>query len=182
MNHFWRIVQRHRKHDQAKTFAVNNSAGKTVHEVEEVIPVWKDHFSNLCKPKVEDAFDKEHFNMVSKQVNTWSLANDLDDFLIYPFSENEIRKCIMGLNKGKSTGFDSVSAEHLQYAGNNFVSILTLIINRIITLEFIPRNFRVGTQIPLYKGKNTCPLDPNNYRGITLLTSLNKVFEMLLWS
>ena len=31
LNHFWRIVQRHRKHDQAKTFAVNNSAGKTVH-------------------------------------------------------------------------------------------------------------------------------------------------------
>ena len=39
----------------------------------------------------------------------------------------------------------------------------------------------MGTQIPLYKGKNTCTLDQNNYRGITLLTSLNKVFEVLLW-
>ena len=35
--------------------------------------------------------------------------------------------------------------------------------------------------IPLYKGKNTCPLDVNNYRGITLLTCMNKMFEILLW-
>ena len=33
----------------------------------------------------------------------------------------------------------------------------------------------------LYKGKNTCTLDQNNYRGNTLLTSLNKVFEIILW-
>ena len=53
--------------------------------------------------------------------------------------------------------------------------------NRIALLEYIPLNFRQSTQIPLYKGKNTCSLDQNNYRGITLLTSLNKVFEILVW-
>ena len=25
-------------------------------------------------------------------------------------------------------------------------------------------------QIPLHKGKDTCPLDPNSYQGITLLS------------
>ena len=46
----------------------------------------------------------------------------------------------------------------------------------------MPQNFRIGTQIPLYKGKNTCSLDPNNYGGITLLTSLNKLFEIIMWN
>ena len=51
----------------------------------------------------------------------------------------------------------------------------------MVETEYVPTNFRLGTQIPLYRGKNTCALDLNNDRGITLLTILNKVFEMLLW-
>ena len=34
----------------------------------------------------------------------------------------------------------------------------------------------------LYKGKDTCTLDPNNYRGITLLSVFNKIYEILLWN
>ena len=52
---------------------------------------------------------------------------------------------------------------------------------RVVEIEYVPSNLRMGTQVPLCKGKNTCTLDQNNYRGITLLTSLNKVFEILLW-
>ena len=51
-----------------------------------------------------------------------------------------------------------------------------------IQREYVPICFRRGVQIPLYKGKNACSLDPNNYRGITLLSSFNKLFEILLWS
>ena len=166
----------------AKTFAIRNPAGKTLYEIDEVIPVWKDHFSNLCTNMAEDGYDQEHYANVTRQVKLWSQSDDVDEFLIIPFNDADVRKCIMGLNKGKSAGFDSVTAEHLQNTGDKFVTLLTQIFNRIITLEFIPRNFRIGTQVPLYKGKNTCSLDPNNYRGITLLTSLNKVFEMLMWS
>ena len=39
----------------------------------------------------------------------------------------------------------------------------------------------MGVQIPLFKGKDACPLDPNGYRGITLLSTFNKVFEILTW-
>ena len=35
--------------------------------------------------------------------------------------------------------------------------------------------------MPLFKGKDACPLDPNSYRGITLLSVFNKLFEVLVW-
>ena len=35
---------------------------------------------------------------------------------------------------------------------------------------------------PSTKEKNTCSLDPGNYRGITLLSSFNKMSEIILWS
>ena len=59
--------------------------------------------------------------------------------------------------------------------------MLTRLFNQIVLTEHVPKNFRIGTQIPLYKGKN-CSLDPNNYRGITLLPSFNKLFEILTWN
>ena len=61
------------------------------------------------------------------------------------------------------------------------VEVLTDIFNLIVRQEYIPINFRRGIQIPLYKGKNAPPLDTNSYRGITLLSILNKLFEVLIW-
>ena len=54
-------------------------------------------------------------------------------------------------------------------------------INKIFELEYIPDNFRRGFQVPLLKGKNLSSLDVNNYRGITLLTNHNKLFEIVIW-
>ena len=51
----------------------------------------------------------------------------------------------------------------------------------ILVTEYIPINFRRGVQIPLYKGKNTSTMEVNNYRGITLLTIFNKLFEVIMW-
>ena len=180
-NNFWRIIKRYRNSDHSKSFSIRDSTNKVVHETGEVVKVWEKHFSKLCSPTPDPEFDQNHFEYVDRKVKEWTLDNDQDEFLNIPFTVDEIRNGIRGLNKGKAAGYDSVTAEHLQNAGENFFVLMTKIFNRIVELEFIPTNFRIGTQIPLYKGKNTCPLDPNNYRGITLLTSLNKVFEMLIW-
>ena len=61
------------------------------------------------------------------------------------------------------------------------VKIITLLFNWIVTTEFIPTNFRRGILVPLYKGKNTSTLEVNNYRGITLLSVFNKLFEVVIW-
>ena len=180
-NKFWKIVKRYRNSSYVKTSSVRNPQGTVFHETADVIPIWRNHFSKLCMPNTDERYDQDHFDHVTRKVDEWAKYDDPDVFLNEPFTINEVKKCIKGLNRGKAAGFDAVTAEHLQNAGESLVVILTHIFNRIIDLEFIPKNFRIGTQIPLYKGKNTCSLDPNNYRGITLLTSLNKVFEMLIW-
>ena len=126
-------------------------------------------------------FDDTHYNMVTQKVVEWFSERDADPFLEEAFDDEEIGRAVKKLNKGKAAGCDSITAEHLQKAGPSLIPLLSNIYRRIVELEYVPSNFRIGTQIPLYKGKNTCTLDQNNYRGITLLTSLNKVFEILLW-
>ena len=178
---FWKLVKNARQTNQSTTFSIKNKLGKVVHEIGDVVEVWRDHFSRLSKPKIDPNFDNAHYEHVTERVREWYNERDVDIFLEEPFNIEDISKAIKRLNKGKAAGCDSVTAEHLQKAGHSLIVLLTRIFVRIVEIEYIPQNFRKGTQIPLYKGKNTCTLDPNNYRGITLLTSLNKVFEILIW-
>ena len=53
--------------------------------------------------------------------------------------------------------------------------------NSIRGNECIPTCFKRGVQVPLYKGNDSCILDPNNYRDITLLPTFNKLLEILIW-
>ena len=96
-------------------------------------------------------------------VTEWYSLVEEDQFLQQPFSNDEIIIGVKSLKKGKAAGCDSLTTEHLVHAGHGVIDLLTLIFNSIINLEFVPTNSRRGTMIPLYKGKNTCPLDVNNY-------------------
>ena len=180
-NKFWRKIKSARKSQSCNTNTIRNDSGKVVHKISEVVQVWMKHFSDLCTEKINTDYDQDHYQYVKAQVNDWYAQRDDGPFLDDPITSGDIRKAVKGLNKGKSPGHDSIAAEHLQHAGCAVYDLLAGLFNKIISLEYIPQNFRTGTQIPLFKGKNLCALDPNSYRGITLLTSLNKVFEMVLW-
>ena len=58
-----------------------------------------------------------------------------------------------------------------------------MVYNAVREAEYIPYCFRVRVQFPLYMymGKDADQLDPNRYRGITLLSTFNKVYEVLVW-
>ena len=178
---FWRLMKGHRKNNTGNSISVKNKTGVVVNEINDIVSVWEDHFSGLCAVSSDPSYDPTHYAYVTGKVKGWSNDRDNDQFLNKPFSECDLRNAVKRLNKGKSSGYDRVTSEHLQNAGESIYSLLTMFFNRLVQLEYVPRNFRTGTQIPLYKGKNTCSLDPNNYRGITILTSLNKVFEILIW-
>ena len=180
-NDFWRLVKRARGSRGVDSIAVRNQDNKVVYEPEDVLGVWKTHFENLGTPKMAPEFDHEHFVRVSEQVHLYNCGNDVDEFLSYPFTVSEVETGLRSLNKGKACGMDGVSAEHLCYGGRPMAIFLCEFYNCVRVSEYIPKGFRVGVQVPLHKGKDTCPLDPNNYRGITLLSTYNKLFEILLW-
>ena len=181
-NAFWRIVKRSRNSSGGCINAIRNYEKNVVHDLDSVLDSFKDHFVRVSTPVDDPSFDKEHFEFVNSKVLEYNATTDCNDFLGTPFSENEVYKAIRRLHLKKACGFDNISTEHIKYAGPCLVYILTLIFNYVSHSEYIPVNFRRGLQVPLYKGKNTCTLDMNNYRGITLLTNYNKIFEILVWN
>ena len=181
-NMFWRLLKREKSNGKSSYTAINNEQGKSVYRIEQVLDVWASHFDKLSTPKHDDSYDEAHYDMVNNKVEGWLKNKDIDGFSEEFFSVKEIEDSIKKLNAGKSPGYDGITKEHLIPAGHMLPTILMLAFKWIFTLEYIPNNFRQGVQIPLHKGKNTSILDTNNFRGITLLSTFNKIFEMLVWS
>ena len=179
--YFWNLLKKSRKNGGSRVIAIRDGQEKAVYDTKEVVEVWRTHFSKLCVPSNDPEFDNEHFDRVNEHVNALNNGNEEGPFLLEPFNIDEVKKAVYKLKLHKACGYDKVSSEHMRYAGEKFFFVLTLLYNIIVRYEYVPTNLRRGIQIPLYKGKNLDSLDVNSYRGITLLTNLNKVYEMLLW-
>ena len=179
---FWKMLKKYRDSSGSNVSAIRNKSEKVVYSVNEVLNTWREHFATLCTPKVDPQFDEEHFNMVNQAVVEWDRMEDGDQFSNTPITTKELMAAINKLHLRKASGYDDISAEHIKYGGFTLVFILSLLFNAILKYEYVPVNFRRGIQVPLYKGKNTCQLDVDNYRGITLLTNFNKIFEIVIWN
>ena len=175
-NTFWNEIEKCCNPGKCDKFAIRNSDGNVVYDANEVVNVWKIYFEGVYTPCTS-----EHFDEVTRYVEELGRKVEEDKFFDKHFTNGEIRRARQELGEGKLPGHDEVTAEHLVNAGEEIVSVLTALYNRIFDLEYIPTNFRVGTQVPLYKGENSSPIDPKSYRRITLLTCFNKMFEILIW-
>ena len=62
----------------------------------------------------------------------------------------------------------------------NFGQKVVVLHNKIVELEYIPKNFKLGVKIPIPKGGKICASKFHDHRGITLLCSFNKMFERIV--
>ena len=180
-NDFWRLMKKMKGKNQASYNAIKDNSGTVVYDLNKVLNVWSGHFDKLSSPKEDKSFNPTTFERVEAFIKSSIKLKDKSVFLDEPFTLKEIEEAISKLNTGKTPGHDGVTTEHVRHSGPLMVRVLVLLFNMIVDSEYIPCNFRKGIQVPLYKGKNSCPLDPDNYRGITLLSTFNKLFEAVIW-
>ena len=180
-NAFWKLLKKKRAGRKSEISAIKNDKDIAVYDINEILLTWKKHFSTLCTPKDDDNYDNDFQQHVKGCIGKWLEREDDDEFTKEEFTDEEISSAIKDLNSNKAPGYDGATEEHIVSAGKNLVSIIKIIMNKTVALEYIPKNFRKGLQVPIYKGKNLSTLKTDNYRGITLLSVFNKLFEVLIW-
>ena len=107
--------------------------------------------------------------------------DESNDLLNESFNENEIGLLISRLKKNKACGIDLIRNEFLKKAPPEFIAFICKFFNIILSSGQIPDIWCQGLIMPLYKSKGS-PSDPDNYRGITLLSCLGKLFTACLSS
>ena len=90
----------------------------------------------------------------------------------------ELEKGIKELKKDKAAGHDAIVNEFIINAPCVVKCLLLAIFNNILLLEYFPDKWCVGSIVPIFKSgdKN----EVNNYRGITLLSVVGKLFTKIM--
>ena len=101
-----------------------------------------------------------------------------DDRLDIAIEKSEIVKCIRKLKNNKTGGSDGLVGELLKYGGSGMVCLLEQLFSVVWHKETVPGQWREGLIVNLFKKGDR--EDPGNYRGITLLSVVGKVFCKVL--
>lgn len=106
--------------------------------------------------------------------------NDTDDTVLNcKITEDEIKKNISKLKNGKAGGVDRIINEYIKNSSDKLMPLYTYLFNKIMDEGKFPSEWKVGMIVPIYKHKGDIN-DPSNYRGITLLSCLGKLFTSIL--
>ena len=79
--------------------------------------------------------------------------------------------------KNTASGYDCIAGSVMKQCVDNYVTPLTHIINLSIAQGYFPDEWKLAKVIPIFKDGD--PQDIQNYRPISVLPFLSKVFEKL---
>lgn len=104
-------------------------------------------------------------------------AEPLASMALVPASEDEVAKAIHQIPAKKSNDFNFISPWLVKKCYKNILSPLTKLINLSFQSGIIPAPFKIAKVIPIFKkGDPSCQ---SNYRPISILPALSKIFEKL---
>jgi len=140
--------------------------------------VWKAAFMELGGVRAErneefDSWVRRRMSEIQGERKK-NERGDLND----PISTVEIEEAWKKLKKAKATGYDAIANEELKVGGDSMVEALFVLCNSIFEREQCPRDWRKGL-ISLIHKQGDARL-PSNYRGITLLSCVYKLFTTIL--
>ena len=130
-------------------------------------------FLNTLK-KCMVARTNNHIKM-SSQIHLGSIeVEELDSEI----SSSELREAIFSQKNGKSCGLDHLCAELFKHSFDITSPFLLKLSNRLFSNGEYPKSWGEGIIVPIFKSGN--PDDAQNYRPITLINVLGKVYSRVL--
>lgn len=145
----------------------------------------KDGSVLLTKPEEIEARWCEHHNellnrisLVSREaLNAIEQVTPIPELDVSP-SRVEVMTSLGQMNTGKAPGKDGITAELLKQGGDCIVELLYGIFQKVWENDTTPKDWRDAILVSLYKKgpRDLC----GNYRGISLLSVVGKVFSRVL--
>ena len=113
-----------------------------------------------------------------ERLNSTEVNHGRPKFELRFFTEKEIFDVVKQLNSKKPLGPSKLPAWALKDAISALGPHITFLLNACLRANIFPDCLKKAHVIPLYKKDD--PLDPGNYRPISITPALSKVFEKLI--
>ena len=95
-------------------------------------------------------------------------------------NENDIVNIINGLPSKTSSGHDFVSCKLIKEVRYIVAPPISIAVNQTIHTGIFPDRLKIAKVIPLFKNGNNSLFE--NYRPISLLPSISKIFEKIFFN
>ena len=99
--------------------------------------------------------------------------NDLEDIV---FNEDDIEKAMEKLKESSGPGPDDIPANFLINTANEIRKPLMLILRKSIDKGEIPNIYKMAHITPIHKGGKKSKSDPVNYRPVSLMSHIMKMY------
>ena len=160
--------------DPKQFWKLLKTESKTVDKNMPNIDAFKEHFETLNSGIVISGEKEVHLRDRAHN----EVIEEVDKLLNRPFSSAEVSKCIRKLKNGKSYGFDNILNEFIKSTEKCMLSIYVKLFNIVLQTGIVPDDWVKGMIIPLFKKGEHNNVD--NYRGITILSCLGKLFTSVI--
>lgn len=150
---------------------------KTITDVKEICECFNKYFSSIGEV-LASKIPNVHLENQSLLVTKASPSYNLSKF--EPATTDEIAKIIDELDPNTSCGIDGVSAKSIKCIKQLITSPLTSCINDCMTQGIFPDSLKVAKVTPIFKSGDKA--DPCNYRPISILPVISKIFEKVIYT
>jgi endonuclease/exonuclease/phosphatase family metal-dependent hydrolase len=175
---FYKAVNNMKKGFQPRMNGCKGKDGKMIGEEKEILERWTEHFKELLKEGEENDNEQENH----KENHTPKIKPDCTKELIQEIcnepTKAEVERTIQRMKNNRAPGEDTIVAELIKYGGDGLVDAVYELMKLIWTTENMPQEWDIGIICPIYKKGDK--LECNNYRGITLLNNMYKIFSSIL--
>ena len=169
---FWKSWYSKFHQNITKDVYINGSNGELI-----VLNAFADHFHSIYSTWYNNLEAKHDFDVLYASISDDNISKaDLISIINVESVDRYIRK----LKLSKACGTDDLSSEHLVNVHSSLFIHLCYLFRGMILHVFVSDAFGFGIIVPLMKDKTSDANSLNNYRGITLIPVISKLFEILL--
>lgn len=151
--------------------AIKDEEGRYINNKEQIAEEFNRYFVNIAgemankipQPLFKAEFKEKHCEQT---------------IFLKPVDRDEINKYILQLKTNAAPGIDDINTRTLQEIKEYINPILVNIINTSFVTGVCPNHFKISTVTPVYKQGNKDIVE--NYRPISLVSNLSKIFEKAL--
>jgi len=150
--------------------------GKVITEPKQIADAFNNYFNNMGLPPQDDNVTTEEDATVNHFLDY--LCPVEHRFQFHFVTESDIKKVLNSLAPKTSYGIDGLSVKFIKIIEDPLVPPLTKIVNQMLASGIFPDFLKTAKITPVYKTGDR--KDIKNYRPISVLPSLSKIFEKII--
>ena len=176
---FWKVLKElGPKKKSVIPFEVYNEQGTVVTERARVLSKWGNDYKGLYNIINNDEYDDLFYDGIKSEIENLKAVASFITGINDDIQDREVFKCVNNTKCKKATGIDSIPYEVLKNVQT--VNILTNLFKKIFDSCTVPGYWKYGIIMPIPKPSMIDARVPLQYRGITLLSTLYKLFTAIL--